>query len=40
MFVSRLTEPIDLFDGLTPLNDWLTRQHSAEPYGRCKPCSP
>jgi hypothetical protein len=27
MFVYRLTEPIDLFDGLTPLNDWLTRQH-------------
>jgi hypothetical protein len=27
MFVYRLTEPIDHFDGLTPLNDWLTRQH-------------
>jgi hypothetical protein len=27
MFVCRLTEPIDLLDGVTPLNDWLTRQH-------------
>ncbi len=27
MLVYRLAEPIDLFDGLTPLNDWLTRQH-------------
>jgi len=27
MFAYRLTDPIDLFDGLTPLNDWLTRQH-------------
>jgi hypothetical protein len=24
MFVYRLTEPIDEFDGLTPLSDWLT----------------
>lgn len=24
MFVYRLTEPIDAFDGLTPLPDWLT----------------
>lgn len=24
MFVHRLSEPIDIFDGLTPLNDWLT----------------
>ena len=23
MFVYRLTEPIDIFDGLTPLNEWL-----------------
>jgi hypothetical protein len=23
MFIYRLTEPIDLFDGLTPLNRWL-----------------
>jgi hypothetical protein len=24
MFIYRLTEPIDIFDGLTPLPDWLT----------------
>jgi hypothetical protein len=24
MFVYRLTEPVDEFDGLTPLSDWLT----------------
>ena len=27
MFVYRLSEPIDSFDGLTPLNDWLAGQH-------------
>lgn len=27
MFVYRLTEPIDMYDGLMPLNDWLTGQH-------------
>ena len=27
MFVYRLPEPIDVFDGLTPLNDWLSEQH-------------
>lgn len=29
MFVYRLTEPIDVFDGLTPLPDWLTGTGSA-----------
>jgi len=29
MFVYRLTEPIDEFDGLTPLPDWL---HDASPH--------
>lgn len=27
MFVYRLSEPIDFFDGLTPLNDRLAGQH-------------
>jgi hypothetical protein len=27
MFVYRLTEPIDIFDGLTPLNEWLGGHH-------------
>lgn len=27
MFVYRLPEPIDLFDGLTPLHDWVGGQH-------------
>jgi hypothetical protein len=29
MFVYRLTEPIDIFDGLTPLPDWL---HGGSPH--------
>jgi hypothetical protein len=28
MFIYRLTEPIDAFDGLTPLPDWLTGTNS------------
>lgn len=29
MLVCRLNEPLDFFDGLTPLNEWLTPQHPA-----------
>jgi hypothetical protein len=33
MFVYRLTEPIDEFDGLTPIPDWLTGAASARATG-------
>ena len=32
MFVHRLTEPVDLFDGLTPLPDWL--RHASDQQAR------